>query len=60
MSNFVNVLYQYNYDRNLQSSATHYLAIEKLPSNLNEKKRLYVDDCQEDRPDLILFKKWLG
>ena len=37
ISNLVNVLKQYNYEGDLQSSSTLQVAIEKLPPNLKEK-----------------------
>ena len=36
------------------------MAIEKLPPNLKEKWFFFVDECQEDRPDLTLLEKWLA
>ena len=55
ISNQVNVLKQYNYESDLRSSS-----IEKLPPNLKEKWFFFVDECQEDRPDLILLERWLA
>ena len=60
ISNVVNVLKQYNYEGDLQSSSTLQVAIEKLPPNLKEKWFFFVDECQEDRPDLTLLEKWLA
>ena len=60
ISNLVNVLKQYNYEGDLQSSSTLQVAIEKLPPNLKEKWFFFVDECQEDRPDLTLLEKWLA
>ena len=60
ISNLVNVLKQYNYEGDLQSSSTLQVAIEKLPTNLKEKWFFFVDECQEDRPDLTLLEKWLA
>ena len=31
-----------------------------MPPNLKEKWWFCLDDCQEDRTDLILLEKWLG
>ena len=58
--NQVNVLKQYNYEGDLQSSSTLQVAIEKLPPNLKEKWFFFVDECQEDGPDLTLLEKWLA
>ena len=60
ISNLVIVLKQYNYEGDLRSSSTLQVAIEKLPPNLKEKWFFFVDECQEDRPDLILLEKWLA
>ena len=60
ISNLVNVLKQYNYEGNLRSSSTPQVAIEKLPPNLKKKWFFFVDECQEDRPDLTLLEKWLA
>ena len=60
ISNLVNVLKQYNYEDDLQSSSTLQVAIEKLPPNLKEKWFLFVDECQKDRPDITLLEKWLA
>ena len=60
ISNLVNVLKQYNYEGDLQSSSTLQVATEKLPPNLKEKWFFFVDECQEDRPDLTLLEKWLA
>ena len=58
ISNFVSVLKQYNYDGDLQSSATLHLAInpQKLPPNLEDMWWIYVDDCHQNRPDLLLLE----
>ena len=32
----------------------------KLLPNLKEKRFFFVDECQEDRPDLTLLEKWLA
>ena len=60
ISNLVNVLKQYNYEGDLHSSLTLQVAIEKLPPNLKEKWFFFVDECQEDIPDLTLLEKWLA
>ena len=60
ISNLVNVLKQYIYEGDLRSSSTLQVAIEKLPPNLKEKWFFFVDECQEDRPDLTLLEKWLA
>ena len=60
ISNLVNVLKQYNYEGDLRSSSTLQEAIEELPLNLKEKWFFFVDECQEDRSDLILLEKWLS
>ena len=36
------------------------MAIEKLPPNLKEKWWFYVDETNEDRPDLCLLQNWLS
>ena len=36
------------------------MAVDKLPQVLKEKWWFYVDDKDEDRPDLIMFEKWLS
>ena len=59
-SNLVNVLKQYIYEGDLRSSSTLQVAIEKLPPNLKEKWFFFVDECQEDRPDLTPLEKWLA
>ena len=59
-SNFVNVLKDYKQIGDLQSSSTLYMAVDKLPQVLKGKWWFYVDDKDEDQPDLILFEKWLS
>ena len=59
VSNFVNVLKEYKQIGNLQSSSTLYKAVDKLPQVLKEKW-FYVDQKDEDWPDLIMFEKWLS
>ena len=58
--NFVNVLKECKQIGDLQSNSTLYMAIDKLPQVLKEKCLFYVDDKDEDRPDLIMFEKWLS
>ena len=60
ISNFVNVLKEYKQIGDLQSSSTLYMAVEKLPQVLKEKWLFYVDDKDEDWPDLIMFEKRLS
>ena len=60
VSNLVNVLKEYKQIGDLQSSSTLYMAVDKLPQVLKEKWRFYVDDKDEDWPDLIMFEKWLS
>ena len=60
VSNFVNVLKEYKQIGNLQSSSTLYKAVNKLPQILNEKWLFYVDERDEDSPDLIVIEKWLS
>ena len=36
------------------------MAVYKLPQVLKEKWWFYVDDKNEDWPDLIIFEKWLS
>ena len=36
------------------------MALEELPQFLREKWWLYVDDKDEDWPDIIMFEKWLS
>ena len=59
ISNLVNVLKQYNYESDLRSSSTLQVAIEKLSPNLKEKLFFFVEERQEDRPDLTLLETWL-
>ena len=60
VSNFVNVLKEYKQIGDLQSSSTLYMAVDKLPQVLKEKWWFYVDDKDEDWPDLIMFEKRLS
>ena len=48
VSNFVNVLKEYQQIGDLQSSSTLYIAEDKLPQVLKEKWWFYVDDKDED------------
>ena len=60
VSNFVNVLKEYKHIGDLQTSSTLYMAVDKLTQVLKEKWWFYVDDKDEDWPDLIMFEKWLS
>ena len=60
VSSFVNVLKEYKQLGDLKSSSTLRMAVEKLPPILKEKWWFYVDEKDEDWPDLIMFEKWLG
>ena len=60
VSNFVNVLKEYNEIGDLQSSSTLYMAVDELPQILKENWWFYVDDKDEIRPDLIMLGKWLS
>ena len=60
VSNFVNVLKEYKQIGDLHSSSTLYIAVDKLPQVLKEKWWFYVDDKDEDWPNLILFEKWIS
>ena len=60
VSNFVNVLKEYKHIGDLQSSSTLYMAVDKLPQILKEKWWFYVDDKDEDWPDLIMIENWLS
>ena len=52
ISKLVNVLKQYNYEGDLRSSSTLQVAIEKLPPSLKENWFFFVDERQQERPDL--------
>ena len=56
----MNVLKEYKQIGDLQSSSTLYMAVDKLPQVLKEKWWFYVDDKDEDWPDLIMFENWLS
>ena len=58
--NFVNVLKEYKQIGGLQSSSTLYMAVDNLPQILKEKWWFFVEDKDEDWPDLIMFEKWLS
>ena len=60
VSNFVNVLKEYKQIGDLQSSSTSYMAVDKLSQVLKEKWWFYVDDKDEDWPDLIMSENWLS
>ena len=60
VSNFVNVLKEYKQIGDLHSSSTLYMAVDKLPQVLKEKWWFFVDDKDEDWPDLMMFEKWLS
>ena len=60
VSNFVTVLKEYKHSGVFQSSSTLYMAVDKLPQVPKEKWWFYVDDKDEDWPDLIIFEKWLS
>ena len=36
------------------------MAVDKLPQVLEEKWWLYVEDKEEDGPDLVMIEKWLS
>ena len=44
----------------LQSSSTLYMAIEKLSPSLRENWWFYVDEQNKDRPDFLMFERWLA
>ena len=54
------MLKEYKQIGDLQSSSTLYMAVDKLPQVLEEKWWFYVDDKDEDWPDLIMFEKGLS
>ena len=56
----MNVFKEYKHIGDLQSSSTLYKAVDKLPQVLEEKWWFYIDDKDEDWPDLIIFEKWLS
>ena len=60
VSNFVNVLKEYEQIGDLQSSSTLYIAVDNLPQIVKEKWWFYADDKDKDWPDLIMFEKWLS
>ena len=61
VSNFVNVLKECKQIGDLQSNSKLYMAVDKLPQVHKEKLWFYVDDKDEDWPDLIIFESsYLG
>ena len=61
VSNFVNLLKEYNQIGDVQSSSTMYMAVDKLPQVLKGKWWFYVDNKDENWPDLIMFESgYLG
>ena len=60
VSKFVIVLEEYKQIGDLQSSSTLCMAVDKLSQVLKEKWWFYVDDKDEHKPDVIMFKKWLS
>ena len=60
VSNFVNMLKEYRYIGDLQSSSTLYMAVDKLPQVLKEKWWFNFDDKDEHWSDLIMVEKWLS
>ena len=59
-STFSNVLKKYKQIGDLQSISTLYMIVDKIPQVIKEKWWFYVDDKDEDWPDLIMFEKWLS
>ena len=57
VSNFMNVIKEYEQIGYLQSSSTLYVAVDKKPQVLKEKWWFYVDNKDEDWTDLIMFEK---
>ena len=57
---FMNVLKEYKQIGDLQLISTLYMTVDKLPQVLKENWWFYVDDKDEDWPDLIMFEKWLS
>ena len=55
VSNFVNMVKEYKQIGDLQSSLTLYMAVDKLPQVFKERWWFYVDDKDEDWPNLIKF-----
>ena len=56
----MNELKEYKQIGDLQSSSTLYMATDKLPQILKEKWCFYVQEKDEDWPDLIVFEKGLS
>ena len=42
------------------NQARHYMIVDKILQVIKEKWWFYVDDKDEDWPDLIMFEKWLS
>ena len=55
VSNFVNVLKENSWIGDLQSTSTLYLAVVKLHQVLSKKCWFYVDEKEEEWPDVIMF-----
>ena len=55
----MNVLKECKQIGDLQSSSTLYIAVDKLPQLPKENWWFYLDDKDEDWPDVIMFEKWL-
>ena len=60
VSKFVNVLEEWKPIGDLQSSSTHWAEVDNLPDVLKEKCWFYVEDKDEDWPDLIILDKWIS
>ena len=56
----VSFLKHYKYEGDLRFSSSLQIAAGKFPPNLKEKWWFYVDETNEDRPDLYLLEKWLS
>ena len=54
------MLKEYEQIGDLQSSSTLYMIVDKIPQFIKENWWFYIDDKDEDWPDLILFEKWLS
>ena len=57
---FSNVLKEYEQIGDLHSSSTLSMIVDKIPQVIKEKWWFYIDDKDEDWPDLIMFEKWLS
>ena len=60
VSNYVNMIKNYKQIGDLKSSSTLYMAVDRLPQVLKEKRWFNVDDKDEDWRDLIMFEIWLS